>query len=78
MSQIVKLALACAWDGKLQEYPTRKILFAYYYFPLSWLSKRPPVRSRWLNLLMNVFNLFAEDDEVKIIELCDPVGIGQR
>ena len=33
---------------------------------MSWLSKRPPVRSRWLNLLMNVFNLFAEDDEVQI------------
>ena len=29
----------------------------------------PPVRSRWLNLLMNVFNLFAEDDEVQIIEV---------
>ena len=40
-----------------------------YYFALSWLSKRPPVRFRWLNLLMNVFNLFAEDDEVQIIEV---------
>ena len=30
---------------------------------------RPPVRSRWLKLLMNVFNLFAEDNKVQIIEV---------
>ena len=64
VSQIVKMASACAWDGKLHRIYLHPIIFA-----LSWLSRRLPVRFRWLNLLMNVLSLFAEDDEVQIIEV---------
>ena len=34
-----------------------------------WLSKKHSVHSRWINVLMNVFILFAEDDEVQIVEV---------